>query len=105
MTEVLTCTHEGPQGQRCENPRADQRLAATNRHCKAHKAEAQKKYMDTKDEKDQAKGFVLGVEALRAVLVTEFDRLGAGNFSGDEVAHLIAGTPRPKFSEAQSQAA
>ncbi len=80
-------------------PRVDQRIAATNRQCTECRADYHRSYMDTKEQKAEAQGFARGVEALRAVLVCEFSRLGAGSFSGDEVAHLIAQTPRPKFSE------
>ncbi len=44
------------------------------------------------------RGFGKGVEALRTLLVTEFDGQGGGMFSGEEVAELIARTPSPKYA-------
>ena len=85
-TKILLCTAAGG----CPNPRADQNPEATNRHCNPHRIEANRKINATRLEKQYGKGFVLGAEAMRNVLVTEFASLGAGMMSGQEAAWYIS---------------
>lgn len=74
---------------------------ATEKHqwCKPCKAAYQREYEALKGGMAETRGFHKGVGALRKVLVTEFDRLGSGKFSGTEIADLIEGTPAPQPSE------
>lgn len=74
---------------------------ATEKHqwCKPCKAAYQREYEGLKGEMAEKRGHFKGVEAFRGVLVTEFDRLGSGMFSGTEIASLIQQTPAPQPAE------
>lgn len=89
--DLLKCTKEG-----CDETRADQDPEATNRHCRKHRAEAQRAYQATKLEQQNGKGFGKGVQAMRELLVDQFSEQGSGRYSGDEVALLIAQCPGPQ---------
>jgi hypothetical protein len=91
--EYLVCTKDG-----CEEPRADQDPEATNRHCRKHRAEAQRAFQATKLEQQHGKGFGKGVQAMRDLLVEQFAEQGSAGFSGYEIAALIAqcAGPSPK---------
>lgn len=88
--EPLTCTKDG-----CQDPRADQDPEATNRHCRKHRAEAQRAYQATKLEQQNGKGFGKGVQAMRELLAEQFGEQGSASFSGYEIAALIAQCPGP----------
>ncbi len=83
-TPLLFCSADG-----CSEPRADQDPKATNRHCLAHRADAQRKYNGSRLEQQHGKGYVKGVEDMRDLLAGEFERLGAGEFNGVEAAWHI----------------
>jgi len=92
-TAVKICTRVDPATKLpCQNE-------ATESHqwCKACKAKYQREYEALKGGMAMVRGFAKGVDALRVVLMTEFDRLGCGMFSGSEVAALIEQTPAPRL--------
>ena len=89
-TETLCCTVKD-----CPHPRADQDPSATNRHCYEHRRESQRKYVESAMEKQEGKGFVKGVAAMRVILSDEFEMQGSAAFSGYEIAALIRRAPGP----------
>ncbi len=73
--------------------------SANHPWCKACKAKYQREYEALKGGMATVRGFSRGVEALRDVLGSEFERLGSGSFNGYEIAHLIRQTPSPRYAE------
>lgn len=49
-----------------------------------------------------AKGFVRGREAMRLMIAEEFGKLGAGYFTGSEVAGFIERMPGPKPEDVEA---
>lgn len=96
-TLLKRCTVPG-----CTEPRADQEDAATNRHCRKHRAEAQKRHMATKTEQTGARAFHAGVEAMAEHLARNFDlyKNPQQRFTGRGVADIIRRCERPKYAEA-----
>lgn len=90
QADPLECTMEN-----CRNPRADQDPRATNRHCRTHRNEAQKRYVMSKLEQQSGKGIARGITMMRELLVEEFDRQGSAQFTGYEIAELIRCAPGP----------
>lgn len=101
-TLLKRCTVPG-----CTEPRADQGDAATNRHCRKHRAEAQKRHMATKTEQTAGRAWSAGVEAMAAHLAKNFEvyksRDSSGQyiqrFAGPEIADIIRRCGRPPFDE------
>ena len=85
------------------NPRADVRADATNLWCKECRARYQREYSILKMDRKERQGFVKGREAMREMIVREFDRLGSGMFSAVEVAHLVLQMPGPQVAEEAEQ--
>lgn len=83
-TDPKKCSVEG-----CDEPRADQSDSATNRHCRKHRAEAQRNWTLSKSEQDAAKHFHRGVSALREHLAVNFERYTIQRFSGPEIADIV----------------
>lgn len=82
------------------DPVTEQKCGAevTNKHpwCNACQAKYKREYSALVPGMAAVRGFAKGVEAFRMVLVTEFDRLGGGMFSGTEIATLIENCPAPR---------
>lgn len=76
-----------------EKPRAYN--DSSNPWCKDCLAKYQREYTDMMKRRTSEQAFNRGVAALRSYLVTEFERLASGTFSGYEIAELIANAPRP----------
>ena len=84
----------------CAEPRADQSPNATNRHCRAHRNEAQKRYLMTKSEQDEAKAFHRGVEAMRDHVADGFDKYGPNQkWTGPQFAHIVRGIKAPQLRD------
>ncbi len=79
------------------NPRADP--DSTNPWCNDCKTKYAKEYKEMWVKRNSDQAFARGVEALRKMLYSEFTRLGIGQFTGFDVAHLIRGATAPKQSE------
>ncbi len=83
------------------DPSTDQKCGAalTNKHawCKDCQAKYKAEYSALVPGMAMVRGFSRGVEALRDILVTEFDRIGNEKFSGIEIAMLIERTPAPRL--------
>ncbi len=89
------------EGELCE--KCEQRpRAKSHTWCSDCKAEAQSRYMASRDGMFQAKGFAQGVSALREALASEFARLGTGYFRGDECAALVRTAAAPVYVETQT---
>ena len=71
------------------------------RWCKNCRATYKREYEALKADRASGKGFLRGIEALRETLAGEFERLGSGNFTAYEVAHLIRQTPAPKMRDSE----
>lgn len=67
--------------------------------CKECRARYQKEYQILRMNRAEARGWVKGREAMRQMVVTEFDKLGTGMFRADEVATLVAAMPGPQITE------
>jgi len=91
MPETALCSKCG------ENPRADD--DGTNPWCKPCRAKYQKEYQEGKLGRERSKGFAAGVEAMRNLLVDEFDKIGSGYFTGTETAVLIERAPGPPIPQ------
>jgi len=97
-TLLKRCTVPG-----CTEERADKSEDATNRHCRKHRAEAQKRHMDTKAEKNGARAWHDGVEAMAKHLAEQFDKYSSRTreghyiqrFAGPEIADIIRRCARP----------
>lgn len=88
---VLLCS-------KCEkNPRAD--ADSTNPWCQECKTEYQRTYVAGLKKQTAEQSFARGVAATKRVFVAEFSRLGVGQFTGYEIANLIAHAPGPSFDE------
>ena len=99
--ETLICTMKD-----CTEPRADQAPDATNRHCRTHRNEAQKKYVMAKTEQEYARAFLAGVTATKDLLATEFHHAIRGAMiSGTEAARLVRACRGPFPPSATSPAA
>ncbi len=79
------------------NPRAD--VDGTNPWCNECRAKYAKEYKEMFVKRTTDQAFARGVEAMRQMLAGEFQRLGIGQFTGFDVAHLIRGAIAPKQSE------
>lgn len=75
------------------NPRANGN--STNPWCKDCLARYQKEYKDMIAQRLSATAFNAGAEAMRTMLVREFERIGKAVLSGREVAFAIHNSPRP----------
>jgi hypothetical protein len=84
-TEAKTCTKKD-----CTEPRAGEKP-----WCKKHLAEYQREYMQSKEGRLEAKGFVAGVSAMREYLISQFSRFPTGSFLGVDVMKLIRGAKGP----------
>lgn len=80
-----------------ERPRADQ--AGSNPWCLECRAEYQREYVAKMKKQTAEQSFARGVAATKRIFITEFMRLGIGQFSGFEVATLINRAPGPGFDE------
>ncbi len=67
--------------------------------CNECKSELQKRYNGDRNRMLKAQGYTQGVSALREALASEFARLGAGYFRGDECAALVRHAPAPVYQE------
>lgn len=80
----------------CTEERADQSDDATNRHCKKHRAEAQKRHMSTKVERTGSSAWNAGVEAMREFLAEQFAKYGPlQRWDGPAIAKIIRECGRP----------
>ena len=80
----------------CSEERADQSPEATNRHCRAHRNEATKKYLMSKSEQEYAKAWRAGVEAMREFIAAGFDKYGTNQkWTGPQFASIIRGLQSP----------
>jgi hypothetical protein len=70
-----------------------------NKWCNECRAQWQRDYQDTRITMANNKGFYEGVKAMRDLLAQEFERLGWGAFTGDEIALLIRQAPGPRHAE------
>ena len=52
----------------------------------------------------ERKGFQKGIQAMRELLISEFDKQASGSFEGYEIARLIAQAPGPKIEEESPKA-
>lgn len=100
--ELKSCTAKKQDGSPCPEPRADQGDEATNRHCRTHQREAQKKYIMTKNEQDYARAFRAGVSTLREHLEKNFGLYKYQKFTGPEIAGIIHQAELPKGSSLPS---
>ncbi len=80
-----------------DNPRAD--ADSTNPWCKDCKAQAHKMYVANLRKQNAEQSFARGITADREFLAREFRKLGTGNFSGDEIAHILLTCARPAFAD------
>jgi hypothetical protein len=80
----------------CTEPRADQSDDATNRHCRAHKNEAQKNWLRSKEAREKAEYFRNGVITLREHLATQFGKYTIQRFSGPQIADIIRRAELPQ---------
>jgi hypothetical protein len=89
---TLICT-----AQECTNPRADQAPEATNRHCRFHKAEAQRKYVGSKEEQLKARAWHKGVSDMTEYLIEHFSiyKHDSQRWSGPEIAQIIGRVKGP----------
>lgn len=98
----LTCTVDG-----CTEARADQSPDATNRHCRTHRNEAQKRFLVSKENQRYAKAWHEGVSAMAEHVAANFTKYSGrdGNgtfiqrFSGPEIADIVRRCERPKCPE------
>lgn len=82
-TKPLLCT-------KCKTePRVDQKLAATNRHCQKCRAEAHRTYMQTKSEQEVGSGWARGVKDMREFLAEQFAKYRIQTFDGPTIASII----------------
>ena len=72
---------------------------SSNPWCAECRAEAQKKYLESKDGQTEGKGFARGVSAMRENLIGQFLRFPVGQFSGQDVARLIKGAIAPTLDQ------
>jgi len=91
-TETLICTAKG-----CTEPRADQDPEATNRHCRAHRNEATKKYLESKEGQTKAQAWHKGSSDMREYLIEHFAiyKDVSQRWSGPEIAHIIGRVKGP----------
>lgn len=85
--------------EKCSKCGLDLDTDGTPKWCKKCRATYQREYNATKEGRAEAAGFARGVMATKGVLASEFSRLGNGQWSGYEIANLIARAPGPKFDE------
>lgn len=85
-------TPAGPICSRCTEP-LDTTGSPT--WCKACRAKYQREYKALRAEMTESRGFAAGVSAMRAYLAEQFAKLGAGGFTGSEVASLIRQSQGP----------
>lgn len=80
----------------CTEERADQSPDATNRHCRKHRAEAQKRHMSVKVERAGSSAWIAGVEAMREFLADQFGKYGPlQRWDGPAIAKIIRECGRP----------
>lgn len=72
--------------------------------CRSCRAAYQREYQALRVDRKQQVGFAQGREAMRDMVVAEFARLGLNQFSGDEVAHLVARMPGPQVFDSGDSA-
>ncbi len=88
VSETVLCS-------KCElNPRADP--DGTNPWCNPCKTKYMKEWTEMRLKRTGDQAFVRGAEAMRRMLVSEFERLGIGQFTGYDVGRLIRGAVAPK---------
>lgn len=63
--------------------------------CKACRAKYQRDYKAIRAEMTESRGYAAGVSAMREHLAKRFEHLGAGSFSGAEVAYLVRQSKGP----------
>jgi len=92
IMEPRRCSRVDPvTEQACQNSAYEK-----HRWCKVCVAKYKREYTALLPGMATMRGWYKGADALKAVLITEFTRLGVGQFSGDDVAYLIAQCPVPK---------
>ncbi len=62
---------------------------STNPWCAECRAEAHKKYLESKEGQAEGKGFAEGARLMREQLATKFEGQQSGMFSGYEICDLI----------------
>lgn len=80
----------------CSKTGCGQPRATGKPWCKIHLAQYQRRYQVAKLNRAASKGFVRGREAMRQMVVEEFDRLGSGMFTSSEVAGYVLRMPGPQ---------
>jgi len=87
------CSKDG-----CENPRAQP--GSTMPWCKEHRAEYLKAYEKTQEWRDERRGIVRGIQAMREEIARYFRQWGGARpFQGPEVASIVEGLPGPAVAD------
>lgn len=86
---------------KCGNTGCTNQLDTTGmpKWCRECRARYQREYQILKMSRAETKGFVAGREAMRRMVVAEFEKLGSGSFEAIEVAILVQQMPGPQVSD------
>ena len=71
--------------------------------CRKCRAKYQREYQLLRMEMASSGGFIKGREAMRQIIVAEFDKLASGKFSGCEIADLVAQMPGPQVTDEEPE--
>ncbi len=102
------CTAKMRDGSPCREPRANQDENATNRHCRTHQREAQRRYLMAKFEQDNRRAIRRGISLFREHIAENFARYKSfQRFTGEEIAGIIraAEVPADAIAATESPAA
>ncbi len=72
---------------------------STNPWCADCKAEAQKKYLESKEGQAEGKGYAIGARMMRDFLATQFAGQAFGMFTGYEIHDLIMQAQSPQRTD------
>src|SRR5580692_10786237 len=92
--EVKLCSNCG------KNPRVDQRDKSTNTQCSDCKRESHNRCAMNKAEQDEAKAFHKGVEAMRELIASGFEKYSPiQKWTGPQFATIVRGLKAPQLKD------